>query len=76
MRRDSIYKRLEELERAAPSHIKIELTYFDDTSEVLSLAEVLEKNNTCWKRYRVIEGNNIKEVARLLSWLAPQTCID
>lgn len=64
-------KRLQELQKRLPEPLMIELTYFDESKEVLTLEEVLKKKNTEWKLFRVVNGNSQKEVKAFLEWLSP-----
>lgn len=64
-------KRLLELQKNAPKPLVIELTYKDDTREILSLNEVLERDNFDFRTFRVVEGGRKKDIKQFLDWLAP-----
>lgn len=68
-------KRLLELQKNAPKPLVIELTYKDNTMEILSLNEVLERDYSEFWTFRVVSGSNLKEVKRLLEWIAPESVI-
>lgn len=68
-------KRLQELQKRLPEPLLVELTYYDDSTEVLTLEEILKKNNEEWKKFRVVNGNNVSEATKLLDWIAPDCII-
>ena len=69
-------KRLQELQKRLPETIVIELTYYDDSKEVLSLSEILKRDNSEWKLFRVVKGNDSKEVKQFLEWMCPECVIE
>jgi hypothetical protein len=69
-------KRLQELQKRLPEPLLVELTYYDDSTEVLTLEEILKKNNEEWKKFRVVNGNNVSEATKLLDWIAPDSVIE
>lgn len=69
-------KRLQELQKTLPESIRIELTYSDSSSEVLSLEEVQKRDSKDWKLFRIVSGNKTQELQKFLEWLAPDSVID
>lgn len=68
---NEVKKRLEELYQNLPEPLLIELTYYDNSVEELTLEKLIQKDNNDWKWWRIKKGNNLKEVKELLEWLAP-----
>ena len=68
-------KQLIELQESTPKPLLIELTYKDKTKEVLTLNEVLERDNTEYWSFQVVEGGKLTEARKLLEWIAPDTAI-
>ena len=69
---DGALKRLQELQKRIPEPLLIELTYQDGAVEELTLDEVLQRDNSSWKKFRVVKGTNLKEVEELLKWIIPE----
>lgn len=68
---NEVKKRLEELYKRIPEPLIIELTYYDNSVEVLTLEELLQKDSNNWKWFRIKNGTDIKEANQLLEWIAP-----
>ena len=69
-------KRLSELQKRLPTPLHIELTYKDGSKEILTLEEVLKKDNDEWELFKVVKGTDIREVREFLDWLCPDTVIN
>ena len=68
-------QRLKELQSKAPTPLIIELKYFDDTTERLSVEELIKRDNMNWKSFKIIQGNDIADVGAVLDWIAPFSVI-
>ena len=69
-------KRLQELQKKFPESVTVELTYKDGSSEVLTLEEVLKKDNKTWERFKLQCKGSESDLKKLLNWVAPDTVIE
>lgn len=72
---DRLKKRLAELEQSAPKSLIIRVTLKDGSHIDMTVKELIEKcdqlNTPDYWCFKVVEGNNLKDLKEFLDWIAP-----